>query len=139
MSQGDVQTINTRRRSVVLVMLVALVMGLLPAGFAAAATGARGTDNVCSAPFSSSFDDIAGSAHEDNVLCMADYGITEGLAASDSYGPRREVTRAQMASFIGRYIEHYTGQTLPLGQDRFDDVPASFTHHDNIRSERAHV
>ena len=131
--QVDAEPSSTRRRSVVLVALVALVMGLLPtAGVAAAEIEARGTDNVCDPPYTSSFDDIAGSAHEDNVLCMADYGITEGTGDGTSYSPRREVTRAQMASFIARYIEHYTGESLPLGDDRFDDVPPGFVHHDNI-------
>ena len=129
----DAQPMGARRRSVALVALAALVTGLLPmAGVAAADIEARGTQNVCDPPFSSSFDDIAGSAHEDNVLCMADYGITEGTGDGTSYSPRREVTRAQMASFIARYIEHYTGESLPLGDGRFDDVPSVFVHHDNI-------
>jgi hypothetical protein len=112
--------------------LLVLLLGVIPVSMAAADTQARTTDNVCDPPFVSAFDDIDGSAHEDNVLCMADYGITEGTGDGTSYSPRREVTRAQMASFIARYIEHYTGETLPLGDDRFDDVPEGFAHYANI-------
>ena len=131
--QVDAQPISARRRLVVLVSLVALVMGLLPTtGVAAPDIEARGTENVCDPPFSSSFDDIAGSAHEANILCMADLGITEGTGDGTSYSPRREVTRAQMASFIVRYIEHYTGESLPLAQGRFDDVAPDNVHHDSI-------
>ena len=113
-------------------LVLTLLLGLVPAGMAAADTQARTTDNVCDPPFESAFDDIAGSAHEDNVLCMADYGITEGTGDGTSYSPRRDVTRAQMASFIARYIEHYTGESLPIGEDRFDDVPEGFVHFENV-------
>ena len=115
-----------------LVALVALMMGLLPVGVATAETGARGTDHVCAPPFASSFDDIVGSVHADNILCMADLGLTEGIGDGTSYGPRLAVTRAQMASFIARLIEHYLGEELPVGDERFDDVPAGLVHADNI-------
>ena len=121
-----------RRRRWGLPALLTLLLGVVPVGMAAADTQARTTDNVCDPPFESAFDDIAGSAHEDNVLCMADYGITEGTGDGTSYSPRREVTRAQMAAFVARYIEHYTGESLPLGDDRFDDVPEGFVHFENV-------
>ena len=130
----DSRPSSTRRISVAFVALVALIMGLLSTTGVDAQTGieARGTDTVCEPPFTSSFTDIAGSVHEDNVLCLADYGITRGTGDGTTYSPLLPVNRAQMASFIARYIEHYTGETLPLGQARFDDVPADFVHHDAI-------
>ena len=130
--QTAAHTRSTRTHLAVLVTLAALTMSLMPAtGAAAADLEPRGTDNVCDPPFTSAFDDIAGSTHEDNILCMADAGITTGTG-DDTYSPHLEVTRGQMASFIARYIEHYTGQTLPLGDDRFDDVREDSVHHDNI-------
>jgi hypothetical protein len=133
----DVPLGRTRRSSVILVALVALLVGLLPTtGAAAATTEPRGTSNVCDPPFTSSFEDIAGSAHRDNILCMADHGITEGTGDGTSYSPRRAVTRGQMASFIARYIEHYTERTLSVGVARFDDVPRSYVHHDPIHKLR---
>jgi hypothetical protein len=133
----DVLLGRTRRSSVILVALVALLVGLLPtAGAVAATTEPRGTSNVCDPPFTSTFDDIVGSAHRDNILCMADLGITEGTGDGTSYSPRRAVTRGQMASFIARYIEHYTERTLPVGTARFADVPGSYVHHDPIHKLR---
>jgi hypothetical protein len=125
--------VTGRRSVVVLLALLAIVVGLLPAVPAVAAEPeVRPASTLCEPPYQSSFVDIAGSAHEDNVLCLADLGITEGTGDGTSYSPRRPVTRAQMASFIARYIEHYTGATLSTGQARFDDVPRVFAHHDNI-------
>lgn len=90
------------------------------------ATGAiRDTAAVCPAPDERDFDDLAGSAHEDHVRCLAGHGLTEGLRGGDAYGPRLEVTRGQMASFLVRFVEHHTGEPLPVGPpDRFVDVPA---------------
>jgi hypothetical protein len=108
---------------------------MLPAGVAAQETSQRTTNPPCDGAYDSTFDDIAGSAHEEQVLCMADEGLTEGTRASggDSYAPRREVTRAQMASFITRFIERYAERELPAGDaDRFDDVDSGFAHADNI-------
>lgn len=116
-----------------------MVMAMLPAGVASGQTAApppaRDTGAVCQAPYDSNFRDIAGSAHENNVRCMADYGLTEGLGRDSSlYGPRQDVTRGQMASFIARFIETYENEELPAGDSaRFDDVPASgYVHSSNI-------
>jgi hypothetical protein len=63
---------------------------------------------------------------------MADRGLTEGVD-DDSYAPRRPVRRDQMASFIVRFIEDYTGEELDAGDgDRFDDVTEDNVHRDNI-------
>ena len=117
-------------------------MALVPAGAAAAQeTDARDTDLACPDGTDDypDFDDIAGSAHEHNVRCMAEYGLTRGLADSDNYGPRRDVTRGQMASFIARWIEHYIQEELDQdgfeieeSDDRFRDVPDGYEHAENI-------
>jgi hypothetical protein len=124
---------------VLLTVLIALVLGLMPVGVAAADTEPRGTGNVCDPPFVSAFVDIAGSAHEANVLCMADYGLTQGTGDGTTYSPRRAVTRAQMATFVARWIEHYgqttlgdPGYVLPVSPARFDDIPDGFVHDENI-------
>ena len=123
------------RRVLSLTAAGAMVMALLPAGAAVAQDGeARDTDLVCDPPYESTFPDVPGSAHEDNVYCMADHGLTEGLQDGVNYGPRRDVTRGQMASFIARFIEDYTDQTLEEGEG-FSDVPdgTEYDHAANIR------
>ena len=126
------------RRSLAMTSAGALLLTVAP-GVASAQTQpeARTTDNVCGplASYGDRFDDIEGSAHERNVLCMEDYDLTEGTRASggESYAPRDEVTRGQMASFIARFIREYDGRTLPVGPaERFDDVEAPFVHTQNI-------
>ncbi len=112
-------------------------MAMAP-GVASAQTQPEAIDtSVICGDVQSNFDDIAGSAHEYNVRCMADFGLTEGLAPDGtSYGPRLDVTRGQMASFIARFIEDYNEQALPPGNPaRFDDVPptdAQYVHASNI-------
>lgn len=116
----------------------AMIMAMAP-GVASAQTqpDAIDTRTLCG-EVSSNFDDIAGSAHEYNIRCMADFGLTEGTNASGgaSYAPRQDVTRGQMASFIARFIEEYTDEALPPGNPaRFDDVPpAGYVHGSNIQS-----
>jgi hypothetical protein len=127
------------RRPVIVTALIALMLGLMPVGVAAADIEARGTGNVCDPPFLSTFVDIAGSVHAANVRCMADHGLTQGTGDGTTYSPRRAVTRAQMATFIARWIEHYAqhelgdvGYELPEGTARFDDVPDASVHATNI-------
>jgi hypothetical protein len=132
---ASLRSARTLRRVVSLSAAGALALATLPAGVAAQETSQRITDPPCDGAYDSTFDDIDGSAHEEQVLCMANEGLTEGTRASDgeSYAPRREVTRAQMASFIARFIERYADRELPAGDpDRFDDVPSDFVHADNI-------
>jgi hypothetical protein len=111
-----------------------MVVALAPSAAAQAPTEARSTDNVCEELQEYDrdyFDDTRGSAHERNILCMADWGLTEGLRGGDSFGPRLDVTRGQMASFIARFIEDYIGEELEEGPT-FRDVPASYVHASNI-------
>jgi hypothetical protein len=125
------------RRTLGLTAAIALMMALVP-GLASAQTAApdaRGTAAVCDGNYESNFDDIAGSVHRDNIRCMADYGLTEGLRGGTSYGPRLDVNRGQMASFVARFIEDYTDEDLPAGSaTRFNDVPGSYVHAANINS-----
>jgi hypothetical protein len=134
-----VGTRSTRsvRSTLGLAAALAMVMALLPGTAFAQTTApdARGTDAVCDGEYDSDFDDIAGSAHEGNIRCMADFGLTEGLRGGTSYGPRLDVNRGQMASFIARFIEDYTDEDLPEGDDdRFGDVDPSYVHADNINA-----
>jgi hypothetical protein len=126
-----------RHRTLPLLLAFGLLLAWLPA--AGAWGDAREiSDDVCSPPYQSDFDDIAGSAHEDMIRCMADYNLAEGVGDGSSYAPRRDVTRGQMASFVARFLADYTGQPLPEGDaDRFDDVPEddrAYPHSTNIHS-----
>lgn len=113
----------------------AVIVAAIPSvGAAESATDPRPTDNVCdvlAAYDRDRFDDTRGSAHERNVLCMEDLGFTEGLRGGDSFGPRRDVNRGQMASFIVRFVEHVIGEELDVG-DGFRDVPDGYVHAENI-------
>jgi Phosphodiester glycosidase/S-layer homology domain len=81
------------------------------------------------------FADIAGSAHEATIACAAWYGLTTGRTTS-RFAPDRPVTRAQMASFLARLIDHSVahgdgdrrGRALPGRTRRFSDVPARSPH-----------
>jgi hypothetical protein len=122
------------RRLLVLGLGIAMVVALAPSAAAQAPPAARSTDNVCEELQEYDrdyFDDTRGSAHERNILCMADWGLTEGLRGGDSFGPRLDVTRGQMASFVARFIEDYIGEELEEGPT-FRDVPASYVHASNI-------
>jgi hypothetical protein len=131
------------RRTIGLAAAGAMVMALLPAGTVSAAhtPEARDTSNVCpsgnATDYESSFADVGSGPHWVNILCMADLEITEGLRPDGTdYGPRREVTRGQMASFIVRFIEDHMDADMPAGDpERFDDVPATdaqYVHATNI-------
>jgi hypothetical protein len=112
---------------------VALIAAMAP-GVASAQDGPRGTFRVCDeldAYDRDRFDDTRGSEHELNILCMADHGLTEGLRGGDSYGPRLDVNRGQMASFIARFIEDETGDELEDG-DGFRDVVDGYVHAESI-------
>ena len=124
------------RRTMPVLLILGLVLAVLPAG--AALGDARDIDDdLCSPPYEADFDDIAGSAHEELIRCMADLDLTEGVG-DNRYAPRRDVTRGQMASFVARFLVDYTGKPLPEGDpDRFDDVPqddSAYPHSTSIHS-----
>jgi large repetitive protein len=78
------------------------------------------------------FGDLRGSAHENNALCLAALGLAQGIGDGSNFGPRLDVTRGQMASFIARFIEDATGEQLQPGRS-FSDVHSSYAHAENIR------
>lgn len=79
------------------------------------------------------FTDVtAGSTHAQAIGCLAGWGVTTGVTAT-SYDPSGTVTRAQMASFLARWIDDHavrgTGIELASVADLpFDDVRAGSTH-----------
>lgn len=87
------------------------------------------------------FTDVAGNVHRRTIACLAWYGITAGRTAS-TYAPRRSVTRAQMASFLARMIDHAAthrgagraGRALPANGPRaFTDVARRSPHATAVR------
>ena len=74
------------------------------------------------------FSDTGGSVHSAGIETIAAAGITRGCnpPANDRYCPDRDVTRAQMATFLARALK------LPESQgDSFGDDDGT-THEDNI-------
>ena len=71
-------------------------------------------------------------AHRPNVDCAATMGVIRGFAADNTYRPRIQVRRDQMASFIARSLEASGVELPPPAGERFDDVPAGSTHDDAI-------
>lgn len=53
-----------------------------------------------------SFTDIAGNTHEDNIRRVAGAGFAEGTTAT-TYSPNADVRRDQMASFLARMLERF--------------------------------
>jgi len=94
-------------------IVVALLAAVVSTSVAATALAPGGT-----------FIDDDGSAHEPSIEAIAAAGITVGCnaPAGDRYCPGRNVTRAEMATFLTRAL-HLTG-TVP---DRFTDDNAT-TH-----------
>jgi hypothetical protein len=126
------------RRSLGLTAASAMVLAAMPAGMAAAQEDGnppppRDTSLICQAPYAADFDDVdSNNVHEENILCAADEGITVGFD-DGTYRPARDIQRDQMASFIARWIEDATGETLEGGDDdAFGDVQAENVHRENI-------
>lgn len=87
------------------------------------------------------FADTAGTTHEAAIACAAWYGITTGVTRT-RYAPGRDVTRAQIASFLARLIDHVAshkgsgtaGRGLPRSAPAtFDDVSSHSPHGSAIR------
>ena len=74
-----------------------------------------------------SFSDVSGSVHSENILQLAELGITGGCAP-ELYCPEDPVTRAQMATFLTRAL----GLPIP-DADTFSDDDGS-THEPNIEA-----
>ena len=75
-------------------------------------------------------DVVAGDVHEPSVDCLVWWDVSGGSTWAD-YRPATVVTRAQMATFVARVMEH-AGATLPAAPgDHFDDDAGS-THERRI-------
>ena len=122
------------RRTAAAVLATAMGMALLPASGAwADEPEPRGTERICSGAPASEFEDTDGNVHEANIGCMADRGLTAGVGDGSEYAPDRPVRRDQMASFIARFLEDYTGEDLDAGDPgQFEDVAQDNVHRDNI-------
>lgn len=117
-------------------VVVALVVALLPAGTAHAVPpipAVRDIRNFACHPEvmpAAGFVDIRSSVFAIAAECLAWYGITSGGPAGlppDHYGPRLEVGRGQMASFLAQTLDHVDPELLGPGGtgrtgDRFVDI-----------------
>ena len=79
-----------------------------------------------------SFTDVPGTTHAEAIGCLAGWGVTTGVT-STTFAPDRRVTRAQLASFLARWIddaaERGDGAALPAEADLpFGDVRADSVH-----------
>lgn len=84
----------------------------------------------------SGFTDSPGTTHVAAIDCLAWWAVTTGVTATN-YAPNVGVTRAQMASFVARWIDGVTargdGRDLPAaGPLTFQDVGAGSTHAESI-------
>ncbi len=94
---------------------------------------ARSTDTSCppGVIVDAGFTDIdAANPHRFAIDCIVQWGVAEGIGAT-AYGPTRNVTRAQMASFVARLIENIGGSLPAEAPDAFDDDSGS-PHEANI-------
>ena len=78
------------------------------------------------------FLDVAGTTHARAIGCLTGWGVTNGVTLT-SYQPTGQVTRAQMASFLARWIDDHaergSGNGLPRTAPlRFTDVRDSSVH-----------
>ncbi|MEX2504313.1 MAG: S-layer homology domain-containing protein, partial [Egicoccus sp.] len=86
-----------------MVTAVAVLVGALVPGTAFAAE-ARDTAPVCDGEEDAEApEDAQGTTHEDPIRCVSGLGIAEGYE-DGTYQPGRDVTRAQMATFVGRTL-----------------------------------
>ncbi|MFA9432904.1 S-layer homology domain-containing protein [Egicoccus sp. AB-alg2] len=78
------------------------------------------------------FTDDNGNAHELRINQLAELGVVGGVGGG-RYAPARNVTRAQMATFLANAWEARTGSPLPAGRDFFTDVDGD-THQARINA-----
>ena len=106
------------RNLLVLAMAAALLAAAVLPGIAATpAEGGR-------------FWDDDGNVHEANIEAIAANGVTLGcVPEGTAFCPELGVTRAQMASFLARALS-----LSPVPGDRFDDVPTTSVHKENINA-----
>lgn len=76
------------------------------------------------------FDDDAGSAHEGAINQLAAVGLVRGTGER-AYSPAKQVTRAQMATYLVRAFERSRLRELPQARDAFTDDDGT-THERSI-------
>lgn len=78
----------------------------------------------------SSFTDVRGSTHLENIHCVVWFGVARGVD-EDRFAPRRVITRGEMATFLARTLEAggHDGSQAPAAG--FSDVPGT-THERSI-------
>lgn len=77
------------------------------------------------------FTDVpTGSFARSDIKLLLDLGITNGVSSTE-YGPQREVTREQMAAFLGR-TWRALGESCPDTTNPFDDVALGSFAHDDV-------
>ncbi len=104
--------------------------------FAPLPNPARGTDRACGTQLvASPFFDTASSVHVQTITCLSQYAITSGITDTE-FVPQGVVTRAQMATFLGAFIDQMAargGRSLAqTSASPFTDVTASNVHRGNI-------
>ena len=104
----------------------AMVLGLLPAGVASAATTA------CQGAASGTFTD-SNPTHQANIDCIAAYDVVSGFA-NGTFGGSQNITRGQMATFIAGFAATTLNvdiTDIEVASHTFTDV-AGNVHADNI-------
>jgi hypothetical protein len=110
------------------VVLAGVTASVLAAAGAPAEAQAPSPDGLCDAAGVEQFDDVGDGAYgSDHILCMRALGLSVGLA-DGAYGPERELTRAQMASFIVRLWRDVLGRACPEVDTPFTDVDPDIVH-----------
>ena len=79
------------------------------------------------------FGDIAGSLFADEIVWLAEEGITVGCGDGTNYCPQRDVTRAEMATFLTRAL----GLETPPQPAGFADVDPDGVHAASIEALHA--
>lgn len=93
----------------------------------------RAADGACPTTVpAAGFVDTAHSVHAGTIDCLAWWGVTSGVTRT-TYVPAGEVTRAQMASFLARWVDDVAtrgdGAVLAAAADLpFVDVPRDDVH-----------
>lgn len=98
------------------------------------------------APEPTSFTDIQGTTHEENITLLETIGVTNGTTET-TYSPFALVRRDQMASYLVQATEYAFGEDEPLPDEEvppfavaeepvpaFPDVTPANMHYDNVNS-----
>ncbi|MEX2659950.1 MAG: FG-GAP-like repeat-containing protein [Acidimicrobiales bacterium] len=82
------------------------------------------------------FSDDDGSLYEHDINRLADVGIVNGVSPGQ-YRPRDTVTRAQMATFLIRALNHRTGTARPFSRVNYFSDDNGHAHESNINKAAA--